>query len=150
MARSVGFVRTIVLCAAVCAGVTAVMAQQDPIAERKKLMKAQGAAVRDPGLMLKGDQPFNLEKVQAGLRTLLDTNKRLPPLWPDNSKTGGETEALPAIWEQREKFDGLLTKLGTDSEAALAAIKDEASFKAEFPKVVQNCGGCHNTFRAKK
>lgn len=142
--------RSLVLCSALCAGVTAALAQDNPIAERKKLMKAQGAAVRDPGQMLKGEQPFNLEKVQASLRTLLDTNKRLPSLWPDTSKTGGETEALPAVWEQREKFDGLLTKLGTDSQAALTAIKDEATFKAEFPKVVQDCGACHNTFRAKK
>lgn len=113
-------------------------------------MKAQGAAARDPGQMLKGEQPFNLPKVRASLRTLLDTNKQLPLLWPENSKTGGETEALPAIWEQRDKFDGLLTKLGADSQSALAAIKDEASFKAEFPKVLQDCGACHNTFRAKK
>jgi cytochrome c556 len=142
--------RTLILCTAACVSVTAAMAQQDPIAERKKLMKAQGAAVRDPGQMLKGEQPFNLEKVQASLRTLLDTNKKLPALWPENSKTGGETEALPAVWEQREKFDGLLTKLGTDSQTALAAIKDEATFKAEFPNVVKDCGACHNTFRVKK
>lgn len=142
--------RTLLIGAALVIGVTSALAQGDPIAERKKLMKAQGAAARDPSLMLRGDQPFNLQKVQASLKVLVDTNKALNPLWPDNSKTGGETEALPAIWEQRDKFDAALAKLGNDSQAALTAIKDEATFKAEFPKVVQDCNACHNTFRAKK
>ena len=28
----------------------------------------------------------------------------------------------------------------------MASIKDEATFKAEMPKVLQNCGTCHNDF----
>ena len=29
----------------------------------------------------------------------------------------------------------------------MASIKDEATMKAELPKVLQNCGTCHQTFR---
>ena len=34
-----------------------------------------------------------------------------------------------------------------DAQTALATVKDEESFKAEFPKVMKNCGGCHEKFR---
>lgn len=140
----------LLLGAALAVGATSVIAQEDPIAERKKIMKAQGAAAKDPGLMLKGDEKFDLAKVHASLRTFQDTSKRLPALWPDNSKTGGETEALPVIWQEKDKYLALFTKLSNDSGAALTAIKDEASFKAEFPKVLANCGSCHKVYRQPK
>lgn len=143
-------IRTLLLGAALVVGATSVIAQEDVIAERKKLMKAQGAAAREPGLMLKGDAKFDLAKVQSSLKTFQETSKRLPELWPENSKTGGETEALPLIWEEKDKYLALFTKLSNDSGAALAAIKDEASFKAEFPKVLANCSGCHKPYRMQK
>ena len=34
-----------------------------------------------------------------------------------------------------------------DAKAAQAAIKDEASFKAEWGKIGANCGGCHKAYR---
>jgi cytochrome c556 len=134
---------------AVGAGLTAAIAQSDPIADRKKIYKSFGAAAREPGLMLRGQVPFDLNKVQAALRTFEDGTKHLPNMFPDNSKTGGDTEALPVIWEQKEKFNGLFAKLQSESAAALTSIKDEATFKAQFPKILQNCGGCHETFRKK-
>lgn len=73
----------------------------------------------------------------------------MPTLFPADSKTGGETKALPSIWENKAKFDGIFAKLDTDLAAAITAVKDEASFKAEAPKVLGNCGACHNDFRAK-
>jgi basic membrane protein A len=38
-------------------------------------------------------------------------------------------------------------KLPADVKAAAAAIKDVATFKAEWPKVGGNCGGCHKEYR---
>jgi cytochrome c556 len=41
-------------------------------------------------------------------------------------------------------------QLAADARAAAGAIKDEASFLAEWPKVASNCGGCHEKYRVKK
>lgn len=143
-------IRTILIAAALAVGATAVVAQSDPVAERQKIYKSFGAAAKEPGQMLKGEVPFNLEKVQVALRTIDEGTKRLPELFPESSRSGGgKTEALPVIWEHKDKFNELLAKLGGESRAALDKIKDEASFKAEFPNVLKNCGGCHNTYRAK-
>jgi cytochrome c556 len=42
-----------------------------------------------------------------------------------------------------------MTKLSQDAQTAMASIKHEATFKVEMPKVLQNCGACHNDFRKK-
>jgi cytochrome c556 len=39
-------------------------------------------------------------------------------LFPDDSKTGGDTAALPLIWEKKSEFDAIFVKLGADSTAA--------------------------------
>jgi cytochrome c556 len=134
----------------VCAvGVTAVLAQSSAIGARKDILKSFGGATREPGLMLRGEAPFDLAKVQAALKVYQDGAPKLPALFPDDSQTGGETKALPIIWTEKDKFNAIFTKLASDASAAATAIKDEASFKTEMPKVLGNCGACHNTYRAK-
>jgi cytochrome c556 len=134
----------------VCAvGVTAVLAQSSAIGARKEILKSWGGATREPGLMLRGEAPFDLAKVQAALKLYQEGAAKLPALFPDDSQTGGDTKALPIIWTEKDKVVAIFTKLGADSAAALVAIKDEASFKTEMPKVLGNCGACHNTYRAK-
>ena len=75
---------------------------------------------------------------------------KLPTLFPENSKTGGDTAALPAIWDNKADFKAKFAKFGADAKAAQAAVKDLDSFKAAFPDMTKNCGGCHETYRAKK
>ncbi len=140
--------RSILLIATIAIGASSVMAQGDPIAQRKELLKSWGGATREPGLMLRGEAPFDLAKVQTALKLYSQHAKTLPTLFPDSSKTG-DTKALPVIWEKKADFVAIFAKMDTDATAAQASIKDEATFKAEMGKVLGNCGACHNTFRAK-
>lgn len=71
-------------------------------------------------------------------------------MYPETAKTGGDTEALPAIWDIKSDFEGRYRKLASDAKAASAPIKDEISFAEEFPKVASQCGGCHKLYREKK
>lgn len=127
-----------------------VVAQSGVIAERQQLMKGLSQAARAPGAMLKGEAPFDLAAVQGTLKTFAETGKKAPSLFPDNSKTGNDTAALPAVWTKKADFDAKWAKFEQDALAAQAAIKDEASFKANFPNVLKSCGGCHEDYRAKK
>ena len=147
--------RLAVAAAAVCViatltGITNVVAQSNPIAERQQLMKDMSQAAKGPGAMLKGEAPFELAKVQATLQTFADVAKKQPTLFPDNSKTGNDTAALPKIWTDKADFNAHWAKFEKEAVAAKASIKDEASFKATFPGVLKNCGGCHQDYRAKK
>jgi len=142
--------RFLIVAAIASVAATAVYAQGDVIAQRRDLMKAVGGATRDPGAMLKGEMPFDLAKVQRSLATYSDSASKLPGLYPDTSKTGGDTTAAPKIWEDAAGFKASLAKFDSEAKAAAAAIKDEASFKAAFPNVLKNCGTCHETYRVKK
>lgn len=129
-------------------GASAVLAD-DVIAQRQALMKANGKATGPVVAIMKGG-PFDLAAVQAALKTYVDAAQKAPSLFPDDSKTGGDTAALPTIWENKKDFEARFAKLGSDATDALTAITDEASFKASMPGVLKNCGGCHELYRAKK
>ncbi|MBS7805821.1 cytochrome c [Rhizobiales bacterium TNE-4] len=134
---------------ALALGAGAVIAQ-DAIAQRRDIMKAVGGATRDPGAMLKGEQPFDLAKVQRSLAIYADSAKTMPGLYPAGTQTGGDTSASPKIWEDAAGFKAAFDKFAADANAAASAIKDEASFKANFPNVLKNCGSCHEVYRVKK
>ena len=142
-------IRMSMIAAAFIVGISVAGAQStDMITARKDVLKGFGAAAREPGQMLRGEAPFDLAKAQNLMRVLSAGSKTLPNMFPDNSKEG-DTKALPAVWEKKAEFNAIFAKLGADADAALTAIKDEASFKTELPKVLGNCGTCHNTYRAK-
>ena len=130
-------------------GASVVLAQNTAvIKERKDLMKANAEATKGPTAMMKGEAPFDLAKVQASLKTFQDNAPKLKGLWPQDSQTGGDTRALPAIWKNTKEYLDWFDGFAKDAKAAAQAIKDEASFKTEWPKVVGYCGGCHKDFRA--
>lgn len=129
-------------------GASAVLADVDAIAQRRALMKANGEGTRAVVGMLKG-APFDLAAVQAALKSYAEAAAKAPALFPDDSKTG-DTNALPAIWDNKADFNARFAKFAQDVAAASAAITDADSFKAQIPAVLKNCGGCHETYRAKK
>jgi cytochrome c556 len=142
--------RTVLAVAAIAIGVTAVGAQSDPIATRKATMKGVGDQTKVGGGMAKGEVPYDQTKAQAIFATYVDAAGKMPGLFPESSKTGGETAALPAIWANKADFDAKFEKFGADAKAAQSSVKDLDTFKATFSGVTKNCGGCHENYRAKK
>lgn len=143
-------IRAVLLVATLAVGATAVVAQSDPIKARQSAMKAVGDAMKAPAAFMKGEQPFNLDAAKASFKTMNDVAKTFGTHFPDSSKTGGDTAADPKIWTDAAGFKTALAAFEKASGDALMNVKDEASFKAEFPKVGKTCGDCHNTFRVKK
>ncbi len=123
----------------------------DAIKQRRELMKGDGAATKPVVAMLQGKAPFDLATVQNTLKTYVNAMSKEPALFPPDSKTG-DTNALPVIWDDDNlaDLDARFKKLGDDATAALATIKDEASFKATMPGVLKNCGACHEKYHAKQ
>jgi cytochrome c556 len=141
--------KRIVLAAAFVAfGVTAVIAQSDPIAARKQLMKDNGAQSKIARDMIDGKEAFDVAKAHKVLATFAAVADKGKNLWPDNSKAG-DTASLPAIWENKSDFEAKLAKLSADSKRVDPNVKDLDSFKAAMGDVGKNCGGCHNTYRKK-
>jgi cytochrome c556 len=127
------------------------IAQQDPIAARRALMKANGDQAKIGASMMKGETPFDLDKARKVFAACEDAATKAPSLFPENSKTGDDTAADPKIWENMDDFKARLAKLGTDAKDAIAKVSDLDSFKAAFGAIGKNdCGGCHEKYRIKK
>ena len=143
--------RTTFAVAAIALGISVAVAQQDPIAARKSLMKANGDQAKIGAAMMKGEAPFDLDKAKKIFATLEDAAAKMPSLFPDNSKAGGETAADPKIWESMDDFKARFAKFGVDAKDAVAKITDLDSFKAAFGNIGKNdCGSCHEKYRIKK
>jgi cytochrome c556 len=148
-------IRTVFAVAAIALGVTAAIAQQDPIAARKALMKANGDQGKIGAAMIKGETPFDLAKAHEIFVTWQNASTKAPGLFPENSTDQPTADdpysASPDIWQNLEDFKARLAKLGADAKAADASVKDLDSFKAAFANIGKNdCGGCHEKYRLKK
>jgi len=136
--------RYVAAAAAIAVGATAVYAQNlDVIKQRREAMRAIAGQSAPIFKVSKGEAPFELEKVQAGIKIMEDGLTKFKVMFPDDSKVGGGTDALPAIWQARAEFNAALDKSLADLKAAAVAIKDEASFKENVQKITGGCGGCH-------
>jgi cytochrome c556 len=144
------FLRTACVAIAIALGASAVVAQTNAISERKEIMKGVGAAAKTGAALARGTQPYDNAKAQAVFATYAVAAAKMPSLFPDDSKTGGETTASPKIWEDMNGFKAAFAKFEADAKAAQASVKDLDSFKAAFGAMGKNCGGCHEVFRIKK
>ena len=144
-------IRTMFAVAAIVIGVSVAVADQDPIAARRALMKSNGDEAKAGVALIKGEAAFDLAKAHKIFETFESAAQNMPALFPDTSKTGGETAARPEIWANMDDFKARFDKFGADAKAANAEVKDLDSFKAAFGAIGKNdCGGCHEKYRVKK
>lgn len=139
-------IRILSVAAVLAVGATVVYAETTAVTERQQAMKTMASAAKGPGAVLKGEAKFELDSIHSSLAVYQEQAAKLKDLWPDDSKAG-ETNALPAVWDSKSEFLARFEKLAADAKAAAESIKDEATFKAEWPKVMGNCGGCHKQYR---
>jgi cytochrome c556 len=142
--------RTTLTLLAVAAGVTAVVAQTDPLAVRKALMKENDDHYRALRAMTRGEQPFDAAKVDAAFQQWGDTAVQLPKLFPTPPKPGEETRAALKIWETKADFDARTAAFGK----AVADNRDKAKtldgLKAVFAAIENSCNDCHGDYRARR
>jgi cytochrome c556 len=135
-------------------GVTAAVAQEDPIKARKALMKTNGQQAKVLGDMVKGDTPFDLAAAQKAFANFQNAASKMPDLYPDSSKGGDPSDdfnASPKVWDNMADFKARFVKFGDDAKAAASSVKDVDSLKAAMGNIGKNdCGSCHETYRVKK
>jgi cytochrome c556 len=143
-----------VLAVAIALGVTAAIAQEDPIKARKALMKANGQQAKILGDMAKGDTPFDAAAVHKAFGAFQDAAGKMPALYPDSSKGGDPADdfnAGPKVWEDMADFKARFVKFGEDAKAADSSVTDLDSLKTALGNIGKNdCGGCHQIYRVKK
>jgi cytochrome c556 len=119
---------------------------EEIIKERKSIFsKNYKTAKRVQGLSSNGD----LDQAKKLMIEMSDNYKRLIDLFPENSKLGFKTEALPSIWENKDEFNLLMTKASNNMLELTSAIDEAEDMKATLGKYMwSSCKSCHSKFRA--
>jgi cytochrome c556 len=119
---------------------------EEIIKERKSIFsKNYKTAKRVSSLASNG----NLDEAKKLMIEMSDNYKRLLDLFPENSKAGFGTEALPSIWENKEEFNLLMTKASSKMIELTSVINEAEDMKATLRKYMwSSCKSCHSKFRA--
>ena len=93
----------------------------------------------------KGD----FERAKSLMLEMSENYKNLLEYFPENSKEGFKTEALPAIWENKDEFNNLMTKSSNDMIKLTKIIETSDDVRGTLGKLMwANCKACHSKFRA--
>jgi cytochrome c556 len=125
----------------------------DPPAEielRHDNFEAIGDAFKAIRGQLESGTP-DMAVIQASATDIHDRAGRLDGYFPEGSgrDAGWDTEALPTIWEQPEKFEEAKAKFLAESATMMevAATGDAAAVGEQVKALGGSCKNCHDTFR---
>ena len=90
-----------------------------------------------------------IEEAKPLMKKMSDNYIKLLDYFPENSKEGFKTEALPSIWENKDEFNALMQKASDDMIKLAKAIDTAEDLRAVQKELMwNNCSACHNRFRA--
>ena len=93
----------------------------------------------------KGD----FDKAKSLMLEMSQNYKSLIEYFPENTKEGFKTEALPAIWENKEEFNNLMNKSSNNMVELISIIENSDDIGSSLKKFMWgNCKSCHSKFRA--
>jgi len=124
---------------------------ENMIKYRQSVMKAIGGHTGAIAGVVKGEVSF-VDHVAAHARGINEMSKLITQLFPKGTDnvTMKDTRALPAIWEDKGKFEAAAQNLQTESAKLVEVAQggDVAAIGAQLENVGKACGGCHKPFRA--
>ena len=90
-----------------------------------------------------------IEEAEPLMKKISDNYIKLLDYFPENTKDGFKTEALPSIWENKDEFNALMQKASDDMIKLAKAIDAAEDLRAAQKKLMwSNCSACHSKFRA--
>jgi len=115
---------------------------EEAVAARIALMRENGQTLRAAG-------SATGEDAVAAMTTLRDNFQRIPELFPEGSNVG-ESEALPAIWENWDAFVAISEAGAAAAQAGIdaATAGDAAAYQQANQALGATCGQCHQQFRS--
>ena len=119
---------------------------EEIIKGRKALFsKNYSTAKRVQALASKGE----FDKAKSLMIEMSENYKTLIEYFPDNSKEGFKTEALPSIWENKKEFNDLMKKSSDDMIKLATLFEDADDVRAILTQMMwSNCKACHSKFSA--
>ena len=119
---------------------------EEIIKGRKAMFSENYQTAKKISTLLKSNK---IEEAKPLMKKMSENYKKLLDYFPDNTKEGFKTEALPSIWENKDEFNALMQKASNDMIKLASAIETADNLAAAQKKLMwSNCSACHNRFRA--
>ena len=118
---------------------------EEIIKGRKAMFSENYQNAKKISILLKSKK---IEEAKPLMKKISDNYKKLLNYFPENSKEGFKTEALPSIWENKDEFNALMQKASNDMMKLSKAIKTTDDLRSVQKELMwSNCTACHNRFR---
>lgn len=131
-------------------GAVAAMAQDAfvPPATPQEAVAARQALMREDGGLLRTLNGLSGAQAVAALNTVLTNYTHIPALFPEGSNVG-DSDALPAIWQNWDAFTAIVETGKTAATEAIAAAEagDATAYATALRTLGGTCGQCHQQFR---
>ena len=125
---------------------TNAMTVEEIIKGRKAMFSKNYQNAKKISILLKSKK---IEEAKPLMKKISDNYKKLLDYFPENTKEGFKTEALPSIWENKDEFNALMQKASDDMIKLAKAIDTAEDLRAVQKELMwSNCTACHSRFRA--
>ena len=119
---------------------------EEIIKGRKAMFSENYQNAKKISILLKSKK---IEEAKPLMKKISDNYKKLLDYFPENTKEGFKTEALPSIWENKDEFNALMQKASNDMLKLAKAIDTAEDLRAVQKELMwSNCSACHSRFRA--
>ena len=119
---------------------------EEIIKGRKAMFSENYQNAKQISILLKQEK---INEAKPLMKKISDNYIKLLDYFPDNTKEGFKTEALPSIWENKDEFNALMKKASNDMIKLVKAIDTADDLRAAQKELMwSNCSACHNRFRA--
>ena len=119
---------------------------EEIIKGRKAMFSENYQNAKKISILLKSKK---IEEAKPLMKKISDNYIKLLDYFPENTKEGFKTEALPTIWENKDEFNALMKKASEDMIKLAKAIDTAEDLRAAQKELMwSNCSACHSKFRA--
>ena len=119
---------------------------EEIIKGRKAMFSENYQNAKKISILLKSKK---IEEAKPLMKKISENYKKLLDYFPENTKEGFKTEALPSIWENKNEFNDLMQKASDDMIKLTKAIETADDLRAVQKELMwSNCTACHSRFRA--
>ena len=119
---------------------------EEIIKGRKAIFSENYQNAKKISILLKSKK---IEEAKPLMKKISDNYIKLLDYFPENTKEGFKTEALPSIWENKDEFNALMQKASDDMLKLAKAINTAEDLRVAQKELMwSNCSACHSRFRA--
>ena len=147
MIQKIKIIKTLIIIFSLCLPFTAnAQTVEEIIKGRKAMFSENYQNAKKISILLKSKK---IEEAKPLMKKISDNYIKLLDYFPENTKEGFKTEALPTIWENKDEFNALMKKASEDMIKLAKAIETAEDLRAAQKELMwSNCSACHSKFRA--